>query len=173
MISTKVSLTPELVETPLGWIALVFSDRGLWGCTPPLPSHGTAFQKLSQWGLSGTPSDSQSDLAYRLQAHLNGDAISYEDIDLDWEGVSAWQRTILEEAKRIPWGETRTYGWITARTALPQAARAAGQALAGNRFPIVIPCHRVVRADGSLGGYAGGVEIKNKLLALESKQQAH
>jgi len=171
MISAKVSLTAELVETPLGWIALAFSDQGLWGCTPPLASREAALQQLSEWNLSDAESESESELAHRLRAHLSGVAISYEDIELDWEGVSAWQRTILEEARRIPWGETRTYGWITAHTGLPQAARAAGQALAGNRFPIVIPCHRVVRTDGSLGGYAGGVEVKRKLLALESDRQ--
>jgi methylated-DNA-[protein]-cysteine S-methyltransferase len=67
----------------------------------------------------------------------------------------------------IPYGETRSYGWVADKLDLPKAARGVGQALARNPLPIVIPCHRVISGNGSLGGFSGGVEIKELLLRLE------
>jgi len=72
--------------------------------------------------------------------------------------------------RRIPYGETRSYGWIAQQIEKPHAARAVGGALAANPIPIIIPCHRVVRQDGSLGGYGGGIQMKADLLALERGQ---
>ena len=74
-----------------------------------------------------------------------------------------WQAT-----RSIPHGETRSYAWVAARAGNPLGARAAGQALGKNPLPVVVPCHRVVAADGGLGGFTGGLYLKRKLLALES-----
>ena len=69
--------------------------------------------------------------------------------------------------KEIPYGETRTYGWLAERVERPRAFRAVGNAVAKNPIPIIIPCHRVVRADGSIGGFSCGVELKRWLLKHE------
>ncbi|HRY30310.1 MAG TPA: MGMT family protein, partial [Elusimicrobiota bacterium] len=79
-------------------------------------------------------------------------------------------QAVWRACAQIPRGETRTYGWIAKKIGIPRAARAVGMALAANPFAPVIPCHRVIRADGSLGGYsgAGGLKKKRRMLAKES-----
>lgn len=82
-------------------------------------------------------------------------------------GLTPFQRRVLEEASAIPAGEAISYGELARRIGKPRAARAVGQALGRNPIPIVIPCHRVVAADRTLGGYTGGLRIKRKLLAID------
>jgi methylated-DNA-[protein]-cysteine S-methyltransferase len=87
---------------------------------------------------------------------------------------SPFQQAVWRACAEIPAGEVRTYGWIAARIGRPRAARAVGAALGANPFAPVIPCHRVVRSDGSLGGYSGrgGARAKALLLAREKKARA-
>ena len=88
------------------------------------------------------------------------------DLPLDPRGTS-FQRRVWAALTAIPWGETRTYAQIAAAVGSPRAVRAVGQANHRNPIPILIPCHRVVGADGTLTGYGGGLELKRKLLELE------
>lgn len=85
---------------------------------------------------------------------------------------SEWQKLVWEALLRIPFGETRSYGELAAMVGRPGAARAAGRANATNRIPLVVPCHRVVGADGSLTGFAGGTHLKTRLLAHEAAVRA-
>ena len=88
---------------------------------------------------------------------------------LDLAGLRPFQRRVLEKVREIPPGERRSYGWVANAIGAPRAARAVGTALARNPFPILVPCHRVVRADGAVGRYSGGgATVKAHLLALES-----
>ncbi|HEX2110326.1 MAG TPA: methylated-DNA--[protein]-cysteine S-methyltransferase [Gaiellaceae bacterium] len=89
------------------------------------------------------------------------------DLVVDVAALPAFQRLVLEELARVPYGETATYGGLAARIGRPRAARAVGGALNRNPIPIVLPCHRVVGASGKLVGYAGGLERKRALLELE------
>lgn len=89
------------------------------------------------------------------------------DIPIDWSLVGEWGRKILAACARIPFGEVRTYGDMAAAAGSPKASRAAGTALGHNPVPVVVPCHRVLRAGGAMGGYTGGVHIKEHLLRLE------
>jgi O-6-methylguanine DNA methyltransferase len=84
--------------------------------------------------------------------------------------VTPFQRKVLQEVKKIPYGETRSYGEIARRIGSPRAARAVGAALHVNPLPLVIPCHRVIGADGSLVGFASGVDVKASLLELERRR---
>ena len=93
------------------------------------------------------------------------------DLSLVFAG-SAWQNTVWQALTRIPYGETRTYGEVAAMIGHPAAARAVGRANATNRLPLVVPCHRVVGADGSLTGFGGGLHLKVRLLAHEGVQVA-
>lgn len=101
-----------------------------------------------------------------LSEYLQGRR-SFFTVPVDLSTLPAFQRRVLEAAYRIPLGETRTYAWIARRIGHPHAARAVGTALARNPVPLIIPCHRVLRSDGALGGYAFGVGMKERLLALE------
>ena len=89
------------------------------------------------------------------------------ELDLDWQLSAGFARTVLERTAAIPFGETRTYGEMAAAAGSPRAFRAAGSALGSNSIPIVVPCHRVLRSGGGLGGYGGGLDVKRELLTLE------
>ncbi len=82
---------------------------------------------------------------------------------------SAWQKAVWRALTEIPYGETRSYGEIAASVGRPGAARAVGRANATNRLPLVVPCHRVIAADGTLGGFNGGLHLKERLLRHEAR----
>jgi len=106
-----------------------------------------------------------AELARRVVAAMGGDA-AHPDIPLDLRGT-AFQLKVWEALRRIPPGETRTYSQLAAAIQQPRAVRAVGSACAANPLAVVIPCHRVLRSDGGLGGYRWGLERKEKLLARE------
>jgi methylated-DNA-[protein]-cysteine S-methyltransferase len=87
---------------------------------------------------------------------------------IDWTLARGYAREVLRRTAEIPFGEVRTYAQVAAAAGSTRAWRAAGNALAGNPIPIVVPCHRVLRGGGELGGYTGGVERKRLLLGLEA-----
>ena len=89
------------------------------------------------------------------------------DVPLDWALTSGFTRRVLEATAAIPFGEVGTYQSVATGAGSPKATRAAGNALGSNPIPIVVPCHRVLRTGGGLGGYTGGVDKKVRLLALE------
>ncbi len=85
-------------------------------------------------------------------------------------GGTPFQRAVWRAISTIPWGETRSYAWVAAEAGRPAAVRAAAQACGANPVPILIPCHRVIASDGSLGGFSGGLDLKRRLLAIEGIQ---
>lgn len=105
-----------------------------------------------------------------VRATLDGEPAALEDVPLDWSGVTAWDRRVLEGARTIGRGRVTSYGRLARRIGAPGAARAVGAAMGRNPFWLLVPCHRVVAGDGSIGGYGDdpdGPEIKRDLLALE------
>ena len=102
----------------------------------------------------------------RFRAYFSGEITDFTDT-LDLSGATPFQREIWQTARLIPYGKTRSYAWVAAKTGSPKAARAVGQALGKNPLPVIIPCHRVVAANGGIGGFSGGIEVKRFLLALE------
>jgi methylated-DNA-[protein]-cysteine S-methyltransferase len=112
------------------------------------------------------------DLCRRFAAHLNGDHVGYDDVEVDDEGLGEFQLGLLAAARAVGWGEVVSYGELAMRAGRPRAARAAGSFCAGNRLALVVPCHRVVAAGRGepyeLGGYGpAGRSLKRRLLALE------
>ena len=101
-----------------------------------------------------------------LDRYLKGEKVDF-DVDIDISGESPFTQKVLRELIKIPYGKVRSYLWIGKRVGHTMAARAVGQAVKRNPIPIIIPCHRVIREDGSLGGFSLGIEIKKRLLALE------
>ena len=106
-------------------------------------------------------------LARSISAMLSGKRARFSLGLLDLESCPPFQQAVLRATTRIPRGQIRTYGQIAAQLDKPGAARAVGNALATNPFPLVVPCHRVVRAGGLLGGFGGGSALKRALLARE------
>ncbi len=101
-----------------------------------------------------------------LGQYFDGERRRFE-LALDWRLSAGFVNRVLRETARIPFGETRSYAEMAAGAGSPRAFRAAGSALGANPIPIVVPCHRVLRSGGGLGGYGGGLEVKRRLLELE------
>jgi methylated-DNA-[protein]-cysteine S-methyltransferase len=91
------------------------------------------------------------------------------DLPLDWQLVRGFSRRVLEATARVPFGALASYRDVATAAGSPRAVRAAGNALGHNPLPIVVPCHRIVRTGGALGGYTGGLERKRTLLAIEGR----
>ncbi len=121
--------------------------------------------------LKRYPNGVESDRSFKmvrtlLHGYLKGQRVDF-DIDIDISDLPDFTRKVLNELRKIPYGETRSYGDIGKRTGYQMAGRAVGQAVKKNPIPIIIPCHRVIREDGSLGGFSLGEKIKKRLLFLE------
>lgn len=117
------------------------------------------------------PDGHESELSFKtikllLDKYLKGKKVDF-DVDIDISGESQFTQKVLRELKKIPYGEVRSYLWIGKQVGHVMGARAVGQAVKRNPIPIIIPCHRVIREDGSLGGFSLGIEIKKRLLAIE------
>jgi methylated-DNA-[protein]-cysteine S-methyltransferase len=110
------------------------------------------------------------DLVARLQSYAAGDrSVTFVDVPLELSHLSAFQRKVVDRCRRIAAGKTRTYGELADLAGFPGAARAVGSVMSSNRYPIVIPCHRVVGSAGSLGGFSApqGISLKQRMLVLE------
>ena len=164
-----------LCETKLGWIGLVLSPRGLRATTLPRASRDDALREVAEMGALEPASEADAGQTARLVKALaegrradpstgSGQALAGV---IDWDGAAGFRRAVLEEALRIPPGETRSYGWLAERVGRPRAARAVGRVMATNPLPIVVPCHRVIGSDGSLRGYGAGLPMKEALLRAE------
>jgi methylated-DNA-[protein]-cysteine S-methyltransferase len=170
-----IKLNYLVFNSPLGWMGVLDSPRGLKRLVLPQSSPEQVLHLLSQpamkqhnQSLSEAEAGHFGDLPDRIRDYLAGKAVSFSDkLDLSW--ASAFQRRVWEVERSIPYGETRTYAWIACKLSMPKAARAVGQALAKNPLPIIIPCHRVICSDGSLGGFGGGQALKRRLLRIEAR----
>jgi len=110
-----------------------------------------------------------SDDLYRdISRYLKGEKVDFSIYELDLSDLTEFEQDVLNKTRKIPYGTTITYSELADRIGSSGGARAVGQALSKNPYPIVIPCHRVVARSG-IGGYSGGVELKKKLLNLEAK----
>jgi methylated-DNA-[protein]-cysteine S-methyltransferase len=106
-------------------------------------------------------------LADRVRRYFAGERVSFDDVSLDDEDATVFQRSVSDALRAVPYGEVVTYAELAALAGHPRAHRAAGTFCAHNRFPIFVPCHRVVAADG-IGSYgSSGVAYKRRLLELE------
>ncbi|MBW2037175.1 MAG: methylated-DNA--[protein]-cysteine S-methyltransferase [Deltaproteobacteria bacterium] len=108
-------------------------------------------------------------LSANIQAYFRGKPIKTNWTFLDITGLTPLQHSVLEAVADVAYGEVKTYSEIAAEIGRPRAARFVGTTLASNPFPVLIPCHRIIRADGSAGGFSGGTNLKERLLTLERR----
>ena len=155
-------------ETCLGWIGIVRSSQGLRKIILAQKSKEDVVRQVEEYYSSAQICDTDSfgDLAQRLRRYFQGEEVHFPDV-MDFAGASRFQQRVWQAARTIPYGETRSYAWVAAQSGMPKAARAVGQALGRNPLLIVVPCHRVVSSDGTLGGFSAGLEMKKHLLRME------
>lgn len=163
-----MSLYYAMTDSPFGPLVLLATPTGL--CRVGLPGESRA--SLEAWAVQRVGSEpleenlaALSEAVIQLREYFSRLRREF-DLPLDLRGTP-FQRRVWEELRRIPYGQTVAYGELAHRVGRPGAARAVGQAVGANPVPIIVPCHRVVGADGSLVGYGGGIEIKAALLRLE------
>jgi len=158
----------HLVELPMGWMVLLAGEDGLKRASLK-PSPQDALEDLGT-DLDGADDDPDAfiQVVKCLQRYAGGEMTALDGIELDFTGVTPFFNAAWNACRSIPSGETRSYAWLAAEAGSPLAMRAAGQAMARNRFSLIIPCHRVIASDGSLGGYGGGgLGVKARLLQME------
>jgi methylated-DNA-[protein]-cysteine S-methyltransferase len=157
-----------MFETAAGWVGILDSGAGLRRATLPQLSRRAAYVSLGD-GLKDARETPErfAGLMERYQGYFNGQRVYFPDA-LDLNGATSFQRAVWQAARGISYGQTRSYAWVAERVGNPKALRAAGQALAVNPLPIIVPCHRVLSADGKLGGFSGGLQMKRLLLKLEA-----
>ncbi len=154
------------VLTSAGWVAVVFSAGKVLRLVLPQPDREAALKLAGTTCGEVEEAAALPELAQRLRRYFDGHPVEFTDA-LDISSSTPFQQRVWQAARRIPWGQTRSYQWIASEIGQPGAARAVGQALGRNPLPVIIPCHRVLASNGNLGGFSGGLEVKKRLLRLE------
>ena len=163
-------LVVSVFESELGWIAFVAVNRVLkqlsLGNTTRVAAMRNVCRNFPRVELDD---DVWPELMTRLQAFAIGRAESFSDVKIDCSHLTPFEQRVVEQCRRIPYGQTLSYGQLAARAGVPGAARAVGNVMAGNRYPLVVPCHRVIHASGSVGRFTcpGGQSMKMQLLMQE------
>jgi len=158
----------RIVDTPVGPLLVAATEVGVLRVAFAVEDHDVVLQRLS---------DAVSPRILRAPARLDRVARELDeyfagarkrfDVALDWRLSAGFRSTVLHHLPEIGYGHTASYAVVAELAGNPKAVRAVGTACATNPLPVVVPCHRVVRSDGSMGGYLGGVEAKRTLLSLE------
>lgn len=160
-----------LFETAIGRCGLAWRAQGIAGVQLPEPAGAERARLFRRFpdALEGTPPSLVVDAIARIVLHLAGESPDLDSIELDMTGVPPFDRRVYQITRAIRRGRTRSYGSIAAELGDSGAARAVGQSLGRNPFPIIVPCHRVLAAAGRPGGFSahGGVVTKLRLLAIE------
>jgi methylated-DNA-[protein]-cysteine S-methyltransferase len=158
------------LDTPVGTLLLAATELGLVRVAYGSENHDTVLQALADRispRILHAPAQLDT-VATELEEYFAGRRRTF-DLPLDWRLSTGFRATVLHHlAADLAYGQTASYGTVAQLAGNPKAVRAVGTACATNPLPVVVPCHRVVRADGSMGGYVGGPDAKRALLILET-----
>ena len=161
-----------LFETAVGRCGIAWGDAGILAASLPERSDDALRRRLRRRAASAVETTPPSDVQAAIDgivALLRGEPRDLFEVRLDMVGVPSFQARVYEVTRAIPPGRTMTYGAVAAGLGEPGAAQAVGQALGANPFPPIVPCHRVLAADGSMHGFSahGGVDTKRRMLLIE------
>jgi len=157
----------RVFHTALGWIGMEMSSNGITRLTLPQINEELAAAIIGATPKQHSPHKCISDNLVRdLQDYSLGKQVSFNGLAYILTG-SPFEQNVWTICKSIPYGQTRNYKWLASELGNPNSARAVGNALGKNPTPIIIPCHRIIASSGTIGGFAGEISMKRKLLALE------
>ncbi|OFM04224.1 cysteine methyltransferase [Corynebacterium sp. HMSC06D04] len=169
MASTPRSVTYRYVDSPVGELLVAATERGVvylaFACEESAEVLALLNNKIGPATMGTSPVLTLA--AAQLDEYFAGARRTFS-VPIDESLTSGFRQRVQRLLTDIPYGATTTYAQLADAAANPKAVRAVGSACARNPVPIIVPCHRVLRSDGSLGGYRGGVEAKEMLLRLES-----
>jgi methylated-DNA-[protein]-cysteine S-methyltransferase len=172
-------------STALDWMAVAWQEDALRGVVfgyasrrqaavalARMPGMPIQFWRLLGEGQLAEAPDWVRDVVERLRLYAEGEPVDFSAVPLVLEHLSPFARRVVAACRRLGWGQVSTYGDLAAAIGSPGAARAVGSVMARNCFPLIVPCHRVLGAGGSLGGYSApdGLRMKRRLLAMEGQQ---
>jgi methylated-DNA-[protein]-cysteine S-methyltransferase len=159
----------HLFHTAIGTCAIAWTRRGISRVCLPGESPEQTERRLCCEGAPKMPPRFVADIARRIARHVAGQPQTFADVALDMAETPPFSRRVFRALRRVPAGTTVTYADLAKAAGSPKAPRAVGQAMASNPFVIIVPCHRVLRADGRPGGFSafGGTRTKLQLLAGE------
>ena len=158
-----------IFKTRWGWMGVSETTKGIDAVVLPKASRQAVLSELrlsSAELLKGRTSPRLREAQAQLTSYLAGTHRSF-DLPLDLSRGTSFQRKVWRTLRRVSYGRLRSYQWVAVRVGGRQYARAVGNAVGANPMPVVIPCHRIVALDASLGGFSGGLPTKRKLLMLE------
>ncbi|MBC6461915.1 methylated-DNA--[protein]-cysteine S-methyltransferase [Actinomadura sp. HBU206391] len=158
------------LDTPVGSLLLAGTGVGLVKVAYAVQDHDAVLQQLADRvspRILNAPRR-LDEVSRQIEEYLTGRRTRF-DLPLDWRLSKGFRREVLMHLRDIGYGRTESYAQVAAAAGSPRAVRAVGTACATNPLPVVVPCHRVVRSDGGMGGYAGGVEAKHILLTMEAE----
>lgn len=163
-----VDVAYDEIDSPIGKLVVATTGRGLVRISFPTETEGLVLDELAR-RLSPRVVRAPrkvAPVARELDEYFAGRRKRF-DVPLDWSLVGPYARKVLRATAAIPFGKVSTYREVARKAGNPAASRAAGNALGSNPIPVVVPCHRVLRTNGTLGGYGGGLDVKEQLLRLE------
>jgi methylated-DNA-[protein]-cysteine S-methyltransferase len=166
------------IDSPVGPLILAATPEGLREIEYAANVAEPAFvSRMRKRGVDAIRLERIEDASPQVRSHLERAASQLHeyfggrrakfDVPLDWGAMAPFQRAVLEATAAVPFGHLDTYGGIARKIGKPGATRAVGNALGRNPIPVIVPCHRVIRSDATIGGYTGGLEIKQHLLSHE------
>lgn len=162
------------VSTPLGWMGAVGEAGELRLLKIGYPSEHQVLAAVAE-ELETPPeiADWHPRLADQLRRYAEGEQVTFADIECSLGHLTTFQRRVVAECRKIDYGKTLSYAQLALRAGTPRGARAVGNVMRSNRYPLVIPCHRVVATGGGLGGFSApdGIQYKRRLLDLEQARQ--
>ncbi len=161
-----MGLSYSICSTSWGWVGLLAGPDGIRKLVLPQLTRDETLKRLGTAPDGTRGGGGLSGLEAKLRDYFSGRMTDFDEM-VDLSGYPAFYRQVWEHTRSIAYGSTASYGQIAAWTGRPGASRAVGRALGRNPVPIIIPCHRVIRTDGSIGGFSAGTELKTRLIELE------
>ncbi|NLW85026.1 MAG: methylated-DNA--[protein]-cysteine S-methyltransferase [Phycisphaerae bacterium] len=162
----------SIFKTRWGWFGLLGNEKGLVGACLPLDAREDVVSYLLKDGCqSARPIKTFGQSQERVAAYFEGQCVDFSDVAVDLSGFEPFELAVLLTLRGIPYGQTSDYTDLAIRSSRPRAVRAVANAVGKNPLPLIIPCHRVLRKDGSLGGFSapGGIHTKKRLLDWETR----
>ena len=165
-----------IFKTSIGWCGVVTCRKELRRIFIGYKKrHQLLNHMTGEFGNDLIKISSTGELIEKINLYCSGEKVSFDGCKMDWSSLTSFQKKVLRATMKIPYGKVSTYGKLAKTIGHPNSSRAVGSALSKNPFPLIVPCHRIVRADEKVGGFSAGsgMKLKKKLLEMEKKQPTH